>query len=71
MAILVDFDKIRIERGLTMMQLANEVGITQANLFVLKNNRGKGVRFSTLNALCKALSCQPGEILRYVPDDLD
>jgi putative transcriptional regulator len=66
--IIVDFEKIREERGLTVAELANRIGITQANLFVLKNNRGKAIRFSTLDALCRELDCSPGEILKYVVD---
>lgn len=64
MAIIVDFEKQRALLGLTVAELAERVGITQANLFVLKNNRAKAIRFSTLQALCKALNCQPGDILR-------
>ena len=65
MPIVVDFESLRHERGLTVSQLADEIGITQANLFVLKSNRGKAIRFSTLEALCRALDCQPGDILKY------
>ena len=68
MGIIVDFEQQRNERGLTVAQLADRIGITQANLFVLKNNRGKAIRFSTLEALCQALDCQPGDILRYEAD---
>ena len=68
MPIVVDFEKLRQEKGLTVAQLADMIGITQANLFVLKSNRGKAIRFSTLEALCAALNCQPGEILRFEPD---
>jgi putative transcriptional regulator len=68
MPIVVDFEKLRQEKGLTVAQLADMIGITQANLFVLKSNRGKAIRFSTLEALCAALDCQPGEILRFEPD---
>ena len=68
MAIIVDFEQQRNARGLTVAQLADRIGITQANLFVLKNNRGKAIRFSTLEALCQALECQPGDILRYEAD---
>lgn len=68
MAIVVDFEKQRKARGLTVAQLADQIGITQANLFVLKSNRGKAIRFSTLEALCIALNCQPGDILSYEPD---
>ena len=65
MAIVVDFEKQRKAKGLTVAQLADLVGITQANLFVLKSNRGKAIRFSTLEALCKVLECQPGDILKH------
>ncbi|WP_138315029.1 helix-turn-helix domain-containing protein [Rhodoluna limnophila] len=67
MAIVVDFELLREKKGLTVAQLADKIGITQANLFVLKNNRARAVRFSTLAALCEALDCQPGDILRYEP----
>jgi putative transcriptional regulator len=67
MPIFVDFEKQRLAKGLTVAQLADEIGITQANLFVLKSNRGKAIRFSTLEALCRALECQPGDILQYKP----
>lgn len=69
MAIIVDFEVQRSRLGLTVAELADLVGITQANLFVLKSNRAKAIRFSTLEALCRALECQPGEILRFVPDE--
>ena len=50
-------------------ELAEEIGITPANLSILKNNKAKAVRFSTLEALCRALDCQPGDILEFVPDE--
>ena len=65
MPIIVDFDKQRDRKGLTVAQLADAVGITQANLFVLRSNRAKAIRFSTLEALCVALDCQPGDIIRF------
>lgn len=65
MAIVVDFEEQRQAKGLTVSQLADLVGITQANLFVLKSNRGKAIRFSTLEALCRVLECQPGDILKH------
>jgi putative transcriptional regulator len=65
MPIIVDFEKQRAAKGLTVAELADLIGITQANLFVLKSNRGKAIRFSTLEALCRALDCQPGDILHY------
>lgn len=69
MPIIVDFEKQRKKRGLTVAQLSDRIGITQANLFVLKSNRGKAIRFSTLEALCRELDCQPGDILTYVSDE--
>jgi putative transcriptional regulator len=69
MPIVVDFEEQRDRKGLTVAQLANEVGITQANLFVLKSNRAKAIRFSTLEALCLALDCQPGDILRFEAEE--
>lgn len=69
MPIVVDFEKLRADRGLTVAQLADQVGITQANMFVLKNNRAKAIRFSTLEALCAALDCQPGDILKFVASE--
>lgn len=65
MPIVVDFEEQRNRKGLTVAQMADAVGITQANLFVLKNNRAKAIRFSTLEALCVALDCQPGDIIRF------
>ncbi|NBQ92676.1 MAG: transcriptional regulator [Micrococcales bacterium] len=68
MPIVVDFEKARAKKKLTVAQLADLIGITQANLFVLKSNRGKAIRFSTLEALCRVLDCQPADILNYVPE---
>jgi putative transcriptional regulator len=65
MPIVVDFEKQRAAKGLTVAELADLIGITQANLFVLKSNRGKAIRFTTLEALCRALDCQPGDILQF------
>ena len=69
MPIVVDFEALRAAKGLTVAQLADRIGITQANLFVLKSNRGRAIRFSTLEALCEVLECQPGDILTYVSDE--
>ena len=55
------------KKGLT--ELSKEVDITMANLSILKNNKAKAIRFSTLEAICKALDCQPGDIIEYVPDE--
>jgi putative transcriptional regulator len=60
-------DVLLEDRGMTLAQLANEVGVTVVNLSVLKNNRAKAIRFSTLAALCRALDCQPGDILSWEP----
>lgn len=69
MPIIVDFEKQRAKKKLTVAQLAGLIGITQANLFVLKSNRGKAIRFSTLEALCDVLDCQPGDILKFVAEE--
>ena len=68
MALLVDLEPMMVRRGLGVAQLAGLIGITPANLAVLKNGRAKAVRFSTLNALCEVLDCQPGDLIRWVPD---
>ena len=68
MPIVVDFEEQRAAKSLTVAQLADRIGITQANLFVLKSNRGRAIRFSTLEALCEVLDCQPGDILTFVKD---
>lgn len=65
----LDVEMAKQKKGLT--ELANEVDITLANLSILKNNKAKAVRLSTLNAICKALHCQPGDILEYVEDKED
>ena len=66
--IVVNIDVMLAKRKMTVTQLAEKVGITIANMSVLKTGKGKGVRFSTLNAVCKALDCQPGDILEYRED---
>ena len=63
----LDVEMAKQKKGLT--ELANEVDITLANLYILKNNKAKAIRFSTLDAICKALNCQPGDILEYVEED--
>ena len=67
--IVINIDVMLANRKMTVTQLAEQVGITIANMSVLKTGKVKGVRFSTLNAICKALDCQPGDILEYVPDE--
>ena len=69
MAIVVNLDVMMAKRKMTLSQLSEKVDITLANLSILKNNKAKAVRFSTLEAICAALDCQPGDILEYVPDD--
>ncbi len=65
MAIRVHLDRVMLERGISLTELAGRVGITLANLSILKSNKAKAVRFSTLNALCQELQCAPGDILKH------
>ena len=58
-------DKLLEKRGMTLTELADEVGVTLVNLSILKNDRAKAIRFSTLEALCEALDCQPGDLMSY------
>lgn len=69
MPIVIDIDVMIARRKLSVGQLAERIGITPANLAVLKNGRAKAVRFSTLEALCVALDCQPGDLLRWEPSE--
>ena len=69
MAILVNLDVMMAKRKMSLGELSQRVDVTMANLSILKNNKAKAVRFSTLAAVCKALDCQPGDILEYVPDE--
>lgn len=71
MGIVVNLDVMMAKRKKGLTELANEVDITLANLSILKNNKAKAVRFSTLEAICKALDCQPGDILEYVQEETD
>jgi putative transcriptional regulator len=68
MPIQVDLDLMLIRRKMSLTELADRVGITLANLSILKTNKARAIRFSTLEALCRALKCQPGELLEYVED---
>ncbi len=70
MAILVHLDRMLAERNLTLSELAQKVDITVANLSILKNNRARAIRFSTLEGLCRELDCQPGELISYQPPGL-
>ncbi|WP_030965718.1 helix-turn-helix domain-containing protein [Streptomyces sp. NRRL S-378] len=65
----VDLGRLLTERGMTLTDLAAQVGVTQANLSILKNGRAKAIRFSTLSSICKVLQCQPGDLLTYRPPD--
>ena len=69
MPIAVDIDVMLARRKMSVGELADRVGITPANLAVLKNGRARAVRFATLAALCEALDCQPGDLLRWVAED--
>ena len=69
MAIIINLDVVMAQRKMGLTELAKEVEITMANLSILKNNKAKAIRFSTLEAICNALDCQPGDIITYVPDD--
>lgn len=68
MPIVVNLDVVMAKRKMTLSQLAAQVDLTLANLSILKNSHAKAVRFSTLDAICRALDCQPGDILEYRPD---
>lgn len=71
MAIVVNLDVMMAKRKMSVTELANKVDITMANLSILKNNKAKAVRFTTLDAICRALDCQPGDILEYVKEEDD
>jgi putative transcriptional regulator len=69
MSIRVNLDVMMAKRKMSLTELADKVGITMANLSVLKTEKAKAIRFSTLEAICKALDCQPGDILEYMKDE--
>ena len=68
MAILVNLDVRMAKRKMGLTELSDKVGITLANLSILKNNKARAIRFSTLDAICKALDCQPGDILEFTDE---
>jgi putative transcriptional regulator len=68
-AIIINIDVMLAKQKMSVTELAEKVGITMANLSVLKNGRARAIRFSTLEAICKALGCQPGDILEYKNND--
>ncbi len=69
MAIMINLDVLLAQKKMSSGELADRIGITQANLSILKTNKARAVRFSTLDSLCRALHCQPGDLLVYVPDE--
>ena len=69
MAIQVNLDVLLAQRGMSVGEFAKEVGITPANVSVLKNGRAKAIRFSTLEGICRTLDCQPGDVLQWVRED--
>ena len=68
MAIIINVDVMLAKRKMSVTELSEKVGITMANISVLKNRKAKAIKLSTLNSICKALECQPGDILEYVED---
>jgi len=71
MKIILHLDKLMLEKKISLTDLADRIGITLANLSILKTSKAKAVRFSTLAALCRELNCQPGDLLEYVADAED
>lgn len=69
--VVITLDRVLTERGLTLTELADRVGVTLVNLSVLKNGRARAIRFSTLTALCDALDCQPGDLIAVRPTPAD
>jgi putative transcriptional regulator len=69
MAIKLNLDRVMLERRISLTELADRIGITLANLSILKTNKARAIRFTTLDALCRALQCQPGELLEFVSGD--
>lgn len=69
MAIIVNIDVMLAKRKMSVTELSDRVGITMANISILKNGKAKAIRFTTLDALCKALECQPGELLAYQEEE--
>ena len=67
MPIKLNLDRVMLERRVSLTELADRIGITLANLSILKTNKARAIRFSTLEALCRELECQPGELLEFVP----
>jgi putative transcriptional regulator len=70
MAIIVNLDLMMVKRKMSLNELAKQVGLTNVNLSILKNGKAKGVRFDTLESICRVLDCQPGDILEYKKEDI-
>ena len=71
MAIVINLDVMLAKRKMSSLELANRIGITPANLSILKTGKAKAIRFSTLEAICRELNCQPGDILTFTEETLD
>ena len=71
MSIIVNLDVMLAKRKMMLKELSEQVGVSTVNLSILKQGKGKAIRFSTLEAICKALDCQPGDILEYVEDEAE
>ena len=71
MSIKINLDLVLLKKGISSKDLAMTIDITSANLSILKTGKARAIRFSTLNDICKALDCQPGDILEYIDDDTD
>ena len=71
MSIIINIDVMLSKRKMSVTELSERVGITMANISILKNGKAKAIKLSTLNSICKALNCQPGDILEYVEDEDD
>ena len=69
MPIIVNLDVMMAKRKMSLTELSEKVGITMANLSILKKGKAKAIRFSTMEAICEILDCQPGDILEFIPDD--
>lgn len=69
MAIKLHLDRVMFERKISLTELAERIGITLANLSILKNDKARAIRFSTLDALCRTLNCQPGDIIEWIPGE--
>ena len=69
MAIIINIDVMLAKRKMSVTELAEKVGITMANISILKNGKAKAIRFSTLEAICRELDCQPGDIIEYRPEE--